>query len=134
MKIGLIPATIAPYVLRAMGARAAQRYFLTGERFDAAEALRIGFVPRRWSPPTIWTAAVDGLLKHLLHGQPRRRARLQKVGAGRGRARDQRRPDRPQPWKRIADIRASARGPRRACKPSWANASPIGWAPPPPPP
>lgn len=44
VKIGLIPATISPYVLRAMGTRAAQRYFLTAERFSAAEALRIGFV------------------------------------------------------------------------------------------
>ena len=38
VKIGLIPATISPYVIRAMGARASQRYFLTAERFDAAEA------------------------------------------------------------------------------------------------
>ena len=44
VKIGLIPATISPYVIRAMGARAAHRYFLTAERFSAAEALRIGFV------------------------------------------------------------------------------------------
>ena len=44
VKFGLIPATIGPYVVRAMGARAAHRYFLTAERFDAAEALRIGFV------------------------------------------------------------------------------------------
>ena len=44
VKLGLIPATIGPYVVRAMGARAAHRYFLTGERFSAAEALRIGFV------------------------------------------------------------------------------------------
>ncbi|NMM04697.1 enoyl-CoA hydratase/isomerase family protein [Polaromonas sp.] len=44
VKLGLIPATISPYVLRAMGARAAHRYFLTAERFDAQEALRIGFV------------------------------------------------------------------------------------------
>ena len=44
VKLGLIPATIGPYVARAMGARAAHRYFLTGERFSAAEALRIGFV------------------------------------------------------------------------------------------
>ena len=44
VKIGLIPATISPYVLRAMGTRAAQRYFLTAERFGAAEAHRIGFV------------------------------------------------------------------------------------------
>ena len=44
VKLGLIPATISPYVIRAMGARAAHRYFLTAERFSAAEALRIGFV------------------------------------------------------------------------------------------
>lgn len=44
VKLGLVPATISPYVIRAMGARAAHRYFLTAERFSAAEALRIGFV------------------------------------------------------------------------------------------
>ncbi|MDO8387258.1 MAG: enoyl-CoA hydratase/isomerase family protein [Polaromonas sp.] len=44
VKLGLIPATISPYVIRAMGTRAAHRYFLTAERFDAAEVLRIGFV------------------------------------------------------------------------------------------
>jgi methylglutaconyl-CoA hydratase len=44
VRLGLIPATISPYVIRAMGARAAHRYFLTAERFPAQEALRIGFV------------------------------------------------------------------------------------------
>ena len=44
VKLGLIPATISPYVIRAMGARAAHRYFLTAERFSAFEAHRIGFV------------------------------------------------------------------------------------------
>ena len=44
VKLGLYPATISPYVIRAMGTRAAHRYFLTAERFDALEALRIGFV------------------------------------------------------------------------------------------
>jgi methylglutaconyl-CoA hydratase len=44
VKLGLIPATISPYVIRAMGARAAHRYFLTAERLSAAEALRIGFL------------------------------------------------------------------------------------------
>jgi methylglutaconyl-CoA hydratase len=44
VKLGLIPATIGPYVIRAIGPRAAHRYFLTAERFDAAEALRIGLV------------------------------------------------------------------------------------------
>jgi methylglutaconyl-CoA hydratase len=44
VKLGLIPATISPYVIRAMGARASHRWFLTAERFSAAEAHRIGFV------------------------------------------------------------------------------------------
>lgn len=44
VKLGLIPATISPYVIRAMGARASHRYFLTAERFSAKEAHRIGFV------------------------------------------------------------------------------------------
>lgn len=44
VKLGLVPATISPYVVRAMGARAAHRYFLTAERFSAQEAHRLGFV------------------------------------------------------------------------------------------
>jgi methylglutaconyl-CoA hydratase len=43
-RLGLIPATISPYVIRAMGEQAARRYALTAERLDAAEALRLGFV------------------------------------------------------------------------------------------
>ena len=44
VKLGLIPAVISPYVIAAVGARQARRYFLTAERFDALEALRIGLV------------------------------------------------------------------------------------------
>ena len=44
VRLGLIPAVISPYVIRAIGARPARRYFLTAERFDAAEAQRIGLV------------------------------------------------------------------------------------------
>ncbi|MCU6434833.1 enoyl-CoA hydratase/isomerase family protein [Undibacterium sp. Jales W-56] len=44
VKLGLIPATISPYVIKAMGESAARRYFITAERFSAAEAYRIGFV------------------------------------------------------------------------------------------
>ena len=44
VRIGLIPATISPYVVRAIGERAARRYFTTAQRFDAAEAQRIGLV------------------------------------------------------------------------------------------
>jgi methylglutaconyl-CoA hydratase len=43
-KLGLIPATIGPYVIEAIGARRARRYMLTAETFDAAEAYRIGLV------------------------------------------------------------------------------------------
>jgi methylglutaconyl-CoA hydratase len=43
-RLGLVPATISPYVVAAVGARAARRYFLTAERFTAAEAQRVGLV------------------------------------------------------------------------------------------
>jgi methylglutaconyl-CoA hydratase len=44
VKLGIIPAVISPFVLPRIGAAAARRLFLTGERFDAATALRIGLV------------------------------------------------------------------------------------------
>ncbi|MBC8791061.1 MAG: enoyl-CoA hydratase [Tagaea sp. CACIAM 22H2] len=43
-KLGIIPAVISPYVVRAIGPRAARRYFLTAEMFDAAEAYRLGLI------------------------------------------------------------------------------------------
>src|SRR5688572_25620280 len=43
-KLGLLPAVISPYVIGAIGARNARRYFATGELFDATEALRIGLL------------------------------------------------------------------------------------------
>ncbi len=69
VKLGLIPATISPYVIRAMGARAAHRYFLTAERFDAAEALRIGFVHSVVAADQL-DARVDELLKALTSASP----------------------------------------------------------------
>jgi methylglutaconyl-CoA hydratase len=62
VKLGLIPATISPYVIRAMGARAAHRYFLTAERFDAAEALRIGYVHE-----VVAAAALDVRVAEIAH-------------------------------------------------------------------
>jgi methylglutaconyl-CoA hydratase len=44
VKLGIIPAVVSPFVLAKIGASAARRYFVTGERFDAATALRIGLV------------------------------------------------------------------------------------------
>src|SRR5687768_209008 len=49
-KLGLSPATISPYVMRAMGERLARRYFLTAEVFDAEEAYRIGMLSALVSP------------------------------------------------------------------------------------
>ena len=43
-RLGLIPAVISPYVVAAIGSRAARRYYLTAERFDAAEAFRMGLL------------------------------------------------------------------------------------------
>jgi methylglutaconyl-CoA hydratase len=43
-RLGLLPATIAPYVVKAMGEQAARRYFLTAERFSATQAQAMGLV------------------------------------------------------------------------------------------
>jgi len=68
-RLGLIPATIGPYVVRAIGARAAQRYFLSGERFGAAEALRIGLLHELTDPDSL-DARVDAIVDALLRAGP----------------------------------------------------------------
>jgi methylglutaconyl-CoA hydratase len=69
VKLGLIPATISPYVVRAMGARAAHRYFLTAERFGAAEAHRIGLVHEVVSADAL-DAKVADLTQALVSASP----------------------------------------------------------------
>ncbi|HET7033330.1 MAG TPA: enoyl-CoA hydratase/isomerase family protein [Casimicrobiaceae bacterium] len=69
-KLGLIPATIAPYVLEAIGARYARRYFLSAERFTAAEAFRIGLVHDIYPLDEI-DARINELLGSLLVAGPR---------------------------------------------------------------
>lgn len=69
VRLGLVPATISPYVIRAMGERAAHRYFLTAERFDAREALRIGFV-HEVVPADRLDASVAALTKALVNAGP----------------------------------------------------------------
>ena len=64
-KLGLIPATIAPYVMRAMGANQARRYFLTAEKFDSGEAYRIGLV-HNIAPPEALDGAINELLGALM--------------------------------------------------------------------
>lgn len=69
VKLGLIPATISPFVIRAMGARAAHRYCLTAERFTAAEAHRIGFVHEVVSADAL-DAKVDEIAQALVNAGP----------------------------------------------------------------
>ena len=69
VRLGLTPATISPYVLAAMGERAARRYFLTAERFPATEAHRIGFVHELAQSEGL-DAAVNAILQQLLRGAP----------------------------------------------------------------
>jgi methylglutaconyl-CoA hydratase len=49
-RLGLLPATISPYVIRALGQQASRRYMVTAERFSAAEAQRHGLVHRLCAP------------------------------------------------------------------------------------
>ncbi|MBC7499891.1 MAG: enoyl-CoA hydratase/isomerase family protein [Herminiimonas sp.] len=69
VKLGLIPATISPYVIKAMGENAARRYFLTAERFSAQEALRIGFVQSVVTADAL-DAVTDEIVKALVSASP----------------------------------------------------------------
>jgi methylglutaconyl-CoA hydratase len=69
VKLGLIPATISPYVVKAMGENAARRYFLTAERFSAQEARRIGFVHEVVQAEAL-DATVGEIVKALVANSP----------------------------------------------------------------
>ena len=68
VKLGIVPAVISPFALAKIGPSAARRYFVTGERFDAATALRIGLVHEVTADPA---AAVERVLKELRTAGPR---------------------------------------------------------------
>ncbi len=59
VKLGIVPSVISPFALGKIGPSAARRYFVTGERFDAQTALRIGLVHEVAADP-------DAALKHVL--------------------------------------------------------------------
>jgi len=69
VKLGLIPAVISPYVARAIGERQCRRYFVTAERFDAAEAHRIGLVHEVVAADQL-AARVEALARTLLGNGP----------------------------------------------------------------
>ena len=70
VKLGLIPAVISPYVMAAIGERAARRYFLTAERFDVHTARRLGLVHEVVSDAPALQAKTDELVKILLQNSP----------------------------------------------------------------
>jgi methylglutaconyl-CoA hydratase len=107
-KLGLSPATISPYVVRAMGERMARRYFLTAEVFDASEAHRIGLLSMV-SPSEKLDGEIDEILKHLLQGGPQSLSRIKDLISfvSSGPISDEMIDDTAQ---RIAEIRVSSEG------------------------
>jgi methylglutaconyl-CoA hydratase len=116
VKLGIVPAVISPFALRKIGESAARRYFVTGERFDAATALRIGLVAEV-------TDDLDAAVEHLV-------AELRSAGPRAARAAKRlvlERPDGAETARRIAERRTSDEGQeglrafleRRA--PSWRS-------------
>ena len=125
-KLGLSPATISPYVLRAIGPRAASRYFLTAEVFDAAEALRIGLLSAV-VPAAELDAFIGSLLEHLLAGGAAAHARIKDLVRDiAGRPIDD--ATKADTARRIAEIRASPEGKEGIAsflekrKPKWPSA------------
>ena len=123
-KLGLLPATIGPYVVRALGEQASRRYFITAERFDAAEAHRLGLVHELASSVEQLDAKVDALSATLVANGPAAVKACKKLVQDVAHApitaalRDD-------TARRIADIRASAEGREgiqsflNKSKPSW---------------
>ena len=69
VKIGLIPATISPYVIAAIGQRASRRYFVTAERFSAEQAARLGLVSQLVDEASL-DDSVNALVETLLGNSP----------------------------------------------------------------
>ncbi|HLX80719.1 MAG TPA: enoyl-CoA hydratase-related protein [Burkholderiales bacterium] len=85
VKIGLVPAMIGPYIVRAMGEAQARRYVLTGERLAAREAHRIGFVHECVAAAEL-DARVEKFAARLAQGGPQALARAKKLLARVGKA------------------------------------------------
>ena len=124
-KLGLSPATISPYVMRAMGERNARRYFLTAEVFGAEEAYRIGMLHLLVKGEEL-DQTVAALTDHLLAGGPQAHAKIKDLI----RAVSGRRPDDAlvaETAKRIAEIRGTPEGKEGIAsflekrKPAWCS-------------
>ncbi len=99
VKLGIIPAVISPFALAKIGPSAARRYFVTGERFDAATALRIGLVHEVADD---LDAAVERILAELASAGPKAARHAKRLVLER--------PDGPDTARRIAERRTSDEG------------------------
>ena len=99
VKLGIIPAVISPFALTKIGPSAARRYFITGERFDAATALRIGLVHEVAAD---LDAAVERVLAEIRSAGPRAARHAKKLVLEQ--------PDGPETARRIAERRTSDEG------------------------
>lgn len=129
VRLGLVPAVISPYVIAAIGARQARRYFLTGEIFDAVAAVQLELVHAA-VPTAQLDASVDAVISDLLLGGPCAIAESKKLIATVSRADSAALPDVGEHTARlIARLRVSAEGQEglgaflEKRKASWTNRS-----------
>ena len=123
-RLGLLPATIAPYVIRALGEQASRRYFATAERFSAAQAQALGFVHELCTADAL-DAKVDEIVAALVANGPMAVRACKKLVQDVGRPADRRRAARRDraPHRRHPRQRRRA---ARACRASCRSASPAG--------
>jgi len=107
-RLGLLPATISPYVIRAMGEQAARRFFVTAERFSAAQAAAMGFVHEVVAPDALDATVAEIVAALVANGPMATRACKQLVQDVAGVPLDDALRD--ETARRIADIRASDEG------------------------
>lgn len=122
-RLGLLPATIAPYVIRSLGEQASRRYFVTAERFDATQAHRLGFVHELTTADAL-DARVDELVALLVANGPhavKACKRLVQDVAGQPLSAELR----ADTARRIADIRASEEG--KGGVQAFLNKRPAPW-------
>ena len=108
-KLGLSPATISPYVVRAMGERMARRYFLTAERFTAAEAYRIGLLSELVMPAEL-DGKINEICGHIVQGGAAALAKIKDLIGAVSRGGPVSDPLIDDTARRIAEIRTSAEG------------------------
>ncbi|WP_346014436.1 enoyl-CoA hydratase/isomerase family protein [Rubrivivax gelatinosus] len=107
-RLGLLPATIGPYVVRALGEQASRRYFVSAERFSAAEARALGFVHECVAPEALDARVAEFTAALAANGPQAVRACKRLVQDLAGREIDA--ALRADTARRIADTRASAEG------------------------